>query len=266
MPGSVDEVSPGKPLNVGETRRGRGGALLIAERIVRRREFGPLLGALVLVLIFSSLTSKFFSPQEVSGLTSLASSVGIVAIGVTFLMIAGEFDLSVGAVFALSEVLFGKFLSDLQMTPIVALLAVLGIAALIGLVNGLVTTGFGIPSFITTLAMLMFVQGVDVVISQGNTILFFGHTWVLTLMGARIGQGFAAPVVWLLAITFVAWYVLEHTRYGNWVRAAGGRTGVARTMGVPARRVKINNFIVCSTVATMANSSRSWPSAAEAAP
>jgi simple sugar transport system permease protein len=204
------------------------------------------------VVIFSSLTDKFFSPQEFSGLTSLASSVGIAAIGVTFLMIAGEFDLSVGAVFALSEVLFGKFLSDLHMTPILALLAVLGIAVLIGLVNGVVTTGFGIPSFITTLAMLMFVQGVDVVISQGNTILFFGHSWLITVMGGRIGQGIAAPVIWLIVITLVVWYVLEHTRYGNWVRAAGGRTGVARTMGVPTSRVKINNFIICSMVAAWA--------------
>jgi simple sugar transport system permease protein len=252
MPGSRRDVPAAEPLTVRETRHVRSSALAIGERLLRRREFGPLLGAVVLVVIFSSLTDKFFSPQEFSGLTSLASSVGIAAIGVTFLMIAGEFDLSVGAVFALSEVLFGKLLSDLHMTPILALLAVLGIAVLIGLVNGVVTTGFGIPSFITTLAMLMFVQGVDVVISQGNTILFFGHSWLITVMGGRIGQGIAAPVIWLIVITLVVWYVLEHTRYGNWVRAAGGRTGVARTMGVPTSRVKIYNFIICSMVAAWA--------------
>jgi simple sugar transport system permease protein len=230
----------------------RGKAVRFAEGLLRRRESGPLLAAVVLVIIFSSASSKFFSASEISGLTSLASSVGIVAIGVSFLMISGEFDLSVGAVFAISAVLFGKLLSDAHFLDIMALLAVVAIAAGIGLVNGLITTVFGIPSFITTLAMLLVVQGVDLVITQGNTILFFGQSNVVSVLGNQLNNAIAAPLIWLLVITLLLWYVLEHTSYGNWTRAAGGRVGVARAMGVPANRVKIVNFVICSILAAWA--------------
>lgn len=230
----------------------RGRTMHVAEGLLRRREFGPLLAAVVLVVIFGSMTTRFFSAQEISGLTSLASSVGIVAIGVSLLMISGEFDLSVGAVFAICAVVFGKLLSDAHMADILALLTVLVVAAAIGLVNGLVTTRFGIPSFITTLAMLLVVQGVDLVITQGNTILFFGQSKVISVLGGQINNAIAAPLIWLIAITLLVWYVLEHTRYGNWTRAAGGRSGVARAMGVPANRVKVVNFMICSMLAAWA--------------
>jgi simple sugar transport system permease protein len=230
----------------------RGKAVRFAEGLLRRRESGPLLAAVVLVIIFSSTSSKFFSASEISGLTSLASAVGIVALGVCFLMISGEFDLSVGAVFALSAVLFGKLLSDAHFVDIVALLAVVAIAGGIGLVNGLITTVFGIPSFITTLAMLLVVQGVDLVITQGNTILYFGHSNVISVLGNQLNNAVAAPLIWFVVITLLLWFVLEHTSYGNWTRAAGGRAGVARAMGVPANRVKIINFVTCSILAAWA--------------
>ena len=157
-----------------------------AEDLLRRREFGPLVGFAALIVIFGTMSDHLFSRQQVNGITSLSASIGIVAVGVTFLMISGEFDLSVGAVFAISAVVFGKFIDDYGFSPWLAFPAVLGIAACIGLVNGLVTTRFGIPSFITTLATLLVVQGVDLVISGGNTILYFGHSSLMNALGGTI--------------------------------------------------------------------------------
>lgn len=224
-----------------------------AEEILRRREFGPLFGLLLLIAIFGTMSSHTFSRQEVSGVTGLTASIGIVAIGVTFLMISGEFDLSVGAVFAFSAVVFGKLIADGGFPPWLALLAVLGLAVGIGCVNGLVTTRFGIPSFITTLATLLILQGIDLVISGGNTILFFGHSKVMSALGGIVPHTtLGLRVLWFVGITAVLWFVLERTPYGNWVAAAGGRAGVARAMGVPTRRVKLINFAVCSTCAALA--------------
>jgi simple sugar transport system permease protein len=223
------------------------------ELLLRRREVGPLLGLGILLLVFGQMSDHLFSRQQINGVTSLTASIGTVAIGVTFLMVAGEFDLSVGAVFAISAVVFGKLMGDWGATPWQGLLAVLALAACIGLVNGIVTTRFGIPSFITTLAALLVIQGVDLVISGGNTILFFGHSKVISALGGTIpGTTIQNRVLWFVGLTFVLWFVLERTAYGNWTAAAGGRAGVARAMGVAAPRVKTINFMVCSMLAALA--------------
>src|SRR5439155_22059018 len=128
------------------------------------------------------------------------------AIGVAFLMIAGEFDLSVGAVFAISGVLFGKFLSTYGIHPLLSLILALIVAAGIGLVNGVVTTWFGIPSFITTLAALLVVQGVDLVISGGNTIVYFGSSKVISALGGTIpGTTIQYRVLWFVGLTAALW-------------------------------------------------------------
>jgi simple sugar transport system permease protein len=226
--------------------------ILAVENVLRRREIGPLIGFCTLVVVFGSMSDHLFSRQQINGITSLSASIGVVAVGVTFLMISGEFDLSVGAVFAISAVVFGKFINDYGIDPWLAFPAMLAIAACIGLVNGLVTTRFGIPSFITTLATLLVVQGVDLVISGGNTILFFGHSAVMTALGGTIPHTtLQNRVLWFVGLTAVLWFVLERTRYGNWSSAAGGRAGVARAMGVPTRRVKLINFMICSCCAAL---------------
>src|SRR5580765_105172 len=109
----------------------------LAESLLRRREFGPLVGFLALIAIFGTMSDHLFSRQQVNGITSLSASIGIVAVGVTFLMISGEFDLSVGAVFAISAVVFGKLISDHGVSPWLAFPAVLALAACVGLVNGI---------------------------------------------------------------------------------------------------------------------------------
>jgi simple sugar transport system permease protein len=225
----------------------------VIENVLRRREFGPAVGLVVLIVTLSTLTDNLFTRQELNGASSLTASIGTVAIGVTFLMISGEFDLSVGAVFALSAVVWGKLIGEHNMDPLLALVLVLLMAMGIGLANGLITTQFGIPSFITTLAALLIVQGVDLVITGGNTIVYFGQSKVVSMFGGEIGSTtLEARVLWFIGLTALVWYVLERTPYGNATHAAGGRAGVARAMGISTRRVKTTNFVVCSLCAGLA--------------
>jgi simple sugar transport system permease protein len=225
----------------------------VSEGLVRRRELGPVVGLVAIVVVFSSLSGRLFETQQIAAVTSLASAIGIVALGVTFLMISGEFDLSVGAMYGLAAVVFGKLVGEQHVEPLLALVIVLGIAACVGAVNGLVTTWFGIPSFIATLAALLIIQGVNIVISGGDTVLFFGESAVVGVLGGQVaGAAIAAPMVWFAALTAVLWFVLEWTVYGNWASAAGGRAGVARAMGVPARRVKVLNFVISASFAAFA--------------
>jgi simple sugar transport system permease protein len=224
-----------------------------SEDLVRRRELGPIVGLLAIVIIFSSLSGRVFETQQISAVTSLSSAIGIVALGVTFLMISGEFDLSVGAMYGLAAVVFGKLVGQQHLDPLLALAIVLGIAACVGAINGIVTTLFGIPSFIATLAALLILQGVNIVISGGDTVLYFGDSSVVQILGGSvIGDAIAAPMVWFAGLTLALWLLMEWTIYGNWSIAAGGRAGVARAMGVPARRVKLLNFMISSTFAAFA--------------
>lgn len=227
-------------------------AVRLSEDLVRRRELGPIVGLVTLVIIFSALSGHLFETQQIAAVTSLSSGIGIVALGVTFLMISGEFDLSVGAMYGLAAVVFGKLIGPQHTAPILALLIVLGIAVVVGLVNGIITTIFEIPSFIATLAALLILQGINIVVSGGDTVLFFGHSAVVGALGGQVGgRALAAPMLWFAGLTLVLWLVLERTVYGNWTVAAGGRAGVARAMGVPARRVKLTNFVLSSTCAAI---------------
>jgi simple sugar transport system permease protein len=226
-------------------------ALTTVERWGKMRAFGPLVGTIILIAVFGLLKPHlFFSAQEISGFTALGSSIGIVALGAGFLMISGEFDLSVASVFALAQVILGKLLNA-GVHDLLALVIVFAIAGGVGLVNGVITTRFGIPSFITTLASFLAVGGINLILTQGNTILYFGSGIVRPLFGGSLNQYISAPLLWWIGLTVVGWYVLDHTRYGNWSRSAGGRAGAAFAMGVPARRVKTINFVVSACLAAL---------------
>jgi len=248
--GDRDETTGTTGTPAAPERKGRG-VLSTLERWGRMRAFGPLVGTVILVAIFGGMKpSLFFSAQEISGFTALGSSIGIVAIGAGFLMISGEFDLSVASVFALAQVTLGKLLNA-GVTDVLAIVIVFAVAATIGLVNGLITTRFGIPSFIATLASYLALGGITLILTQGNTVLYFGSGFVKPLFGGQVNQYISAPLLWWIGLAMAMWYILEHTRYGNWSRAAGGRAGAAFAMGVPARRVKTMNFMICSSLAAL---------------
>src|SRR5882757_3521494 len=121
----------------------------LAETLLSVRELPPALGLLAVVLFFTLQTGNFWSPQTMTAITTVASTIAIVAIGVTMLMISGEFDLSVGQNFAFTPIIWAILFVTHGMNEWLALAIALGFAASVGIVNGYVTTVFGIPSFIT---------------------------------------------------------------------------------------------------------------------
>jgi simple sugar transport system permease protein len=119
-----------------------------------------------------------------------------------------------------------------------ALAIALGFAAAVGVVNGYVTTVFGIPSFITTLGMFFVLQGLNNLLISGHQLIMFDPSAAMSLLGAKIGTTpFYMPLVWMFVIALAFWFVLTRLRYGNWTFATGGKVGPARAMGVPTARV-----------------------------
>lgn len=222
-------------------------------RILRIREFTPALGLIAVALFFTSQTGNFWSPQTMTAISSIAATVGVVSIGVTILMMSGEFDLSVGQNFAFVPIIWAILFVSNHMNEWEALAIALAIGAAVGLVNGLVTTIFRIPSFIATLGMYFVLQGLNNLLISGRQLIMFDPSPSMSLLGGKIpGTPFYMPVIWIVVIALLFWFITTRQAYGNWVLATGGNAGPAKAMGVPTVRVKCINFIISSFLAGLA--------------
>ncbi len=210
---------------------------------------------LVILLIVFQIRSNgvFLGAQNLRGMLGLLPEMGLVAIGVTLLMICGEFDLSVGSVFALTPMTMAVLLAG--GTPFLpAFIAGLFVAALVGLANGLVTIKFNIPSFITTLGMMFVARSLTVVISGGFPPVMPANALPRWLFTVYVGPGelFRMSFFWFLAVAVLVTVLLSRTNFGNWVRATGGFLPAAQSMGIPTARVKVACFMICSVLAGFA--------------
>ena len=217
-------------------------------------EVASATGLVVLIIIFELLSSHFLSAANISGTTTDISLVGIISVGVTLLMISGQFDLSVGVNAQLTAIVMGQLLADEHIAVLLALLVALGCAALIGVVNGVVTVYLRVPSFIATLGMYFFLDGLAFIITNGYSVNVFAYGGnVMNALGGSVTSALGAPFLWMIGIALVGGLILNGAQYGNWTFAAGSRDGTsARMIGVPVRRVYMTNFIVCAVLAGFA--------------
>lgn len=210
---------------------------------------------LVLLTIVFQMRSNgvFLSPQNLQGILGLLPEVGLVAIGVTLLMICGEFDLSVGSVFALMPMIMAVLIEDGASFALAFPIA-LAAAAAIGFVNGFLTIRFNIPSFITTLGMLFVARSLTIVISGGFPPLLPAGALPRWLFSVYVGPGdlLRMSFFWFLGVAILVGVLLSRTNFGNWVRATGGFLPAAQSLGIPTARVKIACFMICSMLAGFA--------------
>jgi simple sugar transport system permease protein len=210
-----------------------------------------LLVLLMLTAYFSIISNgSFVSTANLRGILSLYPEIAILALGFGLLMIAGEFDLSVGAAFGLAPMVMCTLtLYGMPFFP--ALLVGLGCCLVVGLVNAFVTVGFGIPSFITTLGTMFMVRSLCVVLysSGGAPVLPpDAPTWAFSMPIGFI----RVSVIWLVVIALALYVLLERTNFGNWIRATGGSLESAKAMGIPTHRVKAVCFVIASVLAGFA--------------
>lgn len=215
------------------------------------RELSSLAMLAMVVVVFYIIAGDFLSRENITVILETAPELGIVAAGVTVLMICGEFDLSVGSVFALAPI-FTASVMNWGVPASVSFIAILIFCGLIGALNGFVTLRFGIPSFITTLGAMMIWRGIVLLVTGGWPPEYppAADALKMVLVG-KVGMVYAS-LIWYAGITLLLWVLLERTKFGNWTFATGGNLNAARVMGINTGRVKMTAFIVTSVLAGFA--------------
>jgi ribose/xylose/arabinose/galactoside ABC-type transport system permease subunit len=222
-------------------------------RVARQRETGIIAVGVILFAAFSLLSNgSFDSVENWGGITSAASELGIVTVGVALLMIAGEFDLSVGANFSFAALVMATMVQD-HYNAGAALVVCLAIGAGIGLLNGLVTVLLDIPSFITTLGTFFLWTGVTLIVTGGETVTILPPTpALLNVLGGVVSGQIRSELLWWLGLALVTGVVLQRTVTGNWFFAVGGKRLAAVEAGVPVMRTRVLAFVTCGILAAFA--------------
>ncbi|MER9231439.1 ABC transporter permease [Mesorhizobium sp. M0622] len=206
---------------------------------------------IVLVAYFAVAThGLFLNPQNLRGIMSLFPELAILALGFGLLMIAGEFDLSIGSMFGLAPmILCSLATAGWPFWP--AFVAALLCCCMVGVLNGVITIRFGIPSFITTLGMLFMLRSLAVVLYARGAAPSLPDGAPVWAFSAPLGI-IRVSVVWMIVLGLLVYLLLERTNFGNWVRATGGSLESAKAMGIPTALVKTVCFVICSLFAGIA--------------
>ena len=215
----------------------------------------PVVGAgvvtLMLFILFAWWGENFLSVYSLNTMLFVVAEWGIIALGVTLLMIAGEFDISVGSVLALCGVL-AIFMLNAGLPPPIAVVMTLIIGVAIGLLNGLAVVKLGVPSFIVTLAGMMFWRGVILVTTEAFPVSPDHKSAFFDIFSYRFDNGFNVSVLWFVVVAVILGFILHRTRFGNWIFATGGNKLAAIQAGVPVNRVKLIVFSLTAGLAGLA--------------
>ncbi len=224
----------------------------LLERLLGLREGSIIIVTLVTALYFSLNTSSFFTSANFKTLLPYFAPFAILAAGEVFVMILGEIDLSIGAMYLFAPFVYYKLATaGIPLVPSVILALLVCMA--VGLANGFFVAVVGINSFVATLAMLFTFEGLALIISHGTPvptpgaeITNGGH---ISTFAKVFGGGVYSELIWALAIVAILQVVLTFTRWGLYTVAIGSNKLGASEAGVRVRLVMIRNFVLCSLTA-----------------
>ncbi|HET9374941.1 MAG TPA: ABC transporter permease [Chthoniobacterales bacterium] len=199
---------------------------------------GPLFGLVLLCIIFSCTTSVFLSVRNALNILDQVTVLGILAIGMTAVIVIGGIDLSVGSVLALAMMIIG-WLRDTWGVPIpIGIVIALLVGTACGLANGLLVTKAKLPAFIATLTMMSVGRGLANIVTDGRQVVGFPD-WVTALASVR-NFGFLSVTVGLfIALVIVSWIFVNHHAVGRSLYAIGGGAEVARLAGIHVQRLTL---------------------------
>jgi ribose transport system permease protein len=222
----------------------------INEQLAR---WGGLIGIVVLSIVFSiALPDTFARVDTARILASTQAVLVIVAIGTLFPLIAGEFDLSVGAVTGFASLMLAKMNGTWRWPLVLAVVVAVLVGTAIGLVNGLLVTKLRISSFIATLAMSIILSGLAIWATAGLVISEGINAQFINLGTATILSQVPLAAIFWIGVVAVGWFVLDMTPWGRYLRVTGANPRSARLLGLPVDRIKLQAFVISGMVGGMA--------------
>lgn len=210
-------------------------------QLMAERDVAIAAAGLLLFVFFALSTDTFLTEFNLTNMVRNVALIGIVAVGMTFLLIVGEIDLSVGSVMGFLVVVFGVFVARLSFDPWLAAVLVIFCGIVTGVLNGLIRILLNIPSFIVTLAMLTAYRSLALIVSNERPMSVKPEGAFFWLTGGSI---FNIPwlIVWMVVVMAVGAIILQYTRYGFHAYATGGNLDAARDSGIDTSRVKMIAF------------------------
>jgi len=225
-----------------------------ALKIFLRSEIVVVFLLLLFFILFSRISSGFFSFSMINVILLTGSELGIIALGVTLLIISGEMDLSVASVFVFSNYVV-LICSQFGVPIVISFLLgiVFGVGA--GFLNGFFTMKFKIPSFVVTLGFMIFWRAVLAGFTNGEPTYYEGaRSLIFDVLGGQVGF-IPNQFIWFCVLSVIISLVLNRTKLGNWIMATGGSIQTARALGVNIFRTKMICFITSSVLAAFAGAS-----------
>ncbi|MDA7025460.1 ribose ABC transporter permease RbsC [Bacillus sp. CLL-7-23] len=215
------------------------------------QKLGPFLGLIILVVIVSLLNPGFLEPLNILNLLRQVAINALIAFGMTFVILTGGIDLSVGAILALSSALVAGMIVG-GIDPVFAVIIGCLIGAFLGAINGLLITKGKIAPFIATLATMTMFRGLTMVYTDGNPITGLGANYGFQLFGRGYFLGIPVPAI-TMGLTFVIlWMILHKTPFGRRTYAIGGNEKAAYISGIKVSRVKVLVYSLTGLLSALA--------------
>lgn len=212
---------------------------------------GPLIGLVLLCVFLSFATDSFFSLRNFINILDQITVLGILAVGMTFVILIGGIDLSVGSVLALCAMVMGYLAKEAGWPMEAAITAGLLVAAFAGAVSGSLVAFFRVPAFIATLAMMSAARGLANMVTDGHQIISF-PVWFNLMAVIRYGGVITITVAIMLTVLVLCWVYLKFTSGGRSLYAIGGNAEVARLAGINVKLHTIGVYVTAAVLSGLA--------------
>ena len=213
---------------------------------------GPLIGLVLLCVIFSLTTDVFLTWRNALNVIDQITVLGILAIGMTAVIVIGGIDLSVGSILAFSMMMMGWLYQSVGVPLGLAIVAGLLVGAACGLVNGLLITRAKLPPFIATLTMMSVGRGLANIITEGRQIVGYPD-WFTNLSTVRHFGFLSVTVAIFIVLSIITWAILRYTTIGRSLYAIGGSPEVARLAGIRVRQLTMSVYALSGLLAGLAS-------------
>jgi ribose transport system permease protein len=215
------------------------------------QKLGPFVGLIIIIIILSIVSPNFMTVDNILNVLRQVSINALIAFGMTFVILTGGIDLSVGSILALSSAVTASMLAS-GMDPILAILIGLIAGAIMGAINGFIITKGKVAPFIATLATMTVFRGLTLVYSDGRPITGLSSSELFVLMGKGYVGWIPVPVIWMLVTYAILYFILKKTTFGRKVYAIGGNEEAAILSGIRANRVKVWIYTLTGLLSALA--------------